>query len=138
MSCTLTTALLLGSGGHSGGLQGIVGLARKADGLTMTFEAIMARARALPRYLSTDRRRSQDARNDQGQDASPNRDIWVGQVLENQHNTSQEEALKRIASLPHILQGKVLDIRGQLAHGTYEVADRLNKSIDRSLESLTA
>ena len=60
------------------------------------------------------------------------------QVLENQHTTSQEEALKRIASLPHILQGKVLDIRGQLAHGTYEVADGLDKSIDRILESLTA
>ena len=98
----------------------------------------MARARALSRHLSTDRRRSQDAGNDQGQDASPNRDIWVEQVLENQHTTSQEEALKRIASLPHILQGKVLDIRRQIADGTYEVADRLDQSIDRILESLTA
>ena len=50
-----------------------------------------------------------------------------------------EEALKkRIASLPPIRQNKVLDIRRQIADGTYEVADRLVSSVDRVLESLTA
>jgi anti-sigma28 factor (negative regulator of flagellin synthesis) len=58
-------------------------------------------------------------------------------VLGNRNATSQEEALKRIASLPPNRQGKVLGIRRQIADGTYEVADRLGKVIDRVLESLT-
>jgi len=46
--------------------------------------------------------------------------------------------LKRIAFLPLIRQGKVLDIRRQITDGTYELADRLDKAIDRVLEALTA
>jgi anti-sigma28 factor (negative regulator of flagellin synthesis) len=98
----------------------------------------MASIRALLKHPPTDRRRSQDTRNDQGLDASPNGDARAEQVLENRHTTSQEETLKRIASLPHILQDRVLDLRQHIADGTYEVADRLDKSIDRILESLTA
>jgi anti-sigma28 factor (negative regulator of flagellin synthesis) len=59
-------------------------------------------------------------------------------VLDNRNATSQEEALKRISSLPPVRQGKVLDIRRQIAKGTYEVADRLDKAMNRVLESLTA
>lgn len=98
----------------------------------------MASKRALSRYPPTDRRRSQDVRNDQGRDASPKSDAWAEQVLANTHTASQEEALKRIASLPQILQDRVLDIRQQLTHGTYKVTDRLDRSIDRILEALTA
>ncbi len=94
----------------------------------------MARARALSRLPSADRRRSQDARNDQGCYASPHGAV---SILENWSTTSHEEALQRIASLPPIRQGKVLDIRRQIADGTYEVADRLDKAIDRVLEALT-
>jgi hypothetical protein len=50
---------------------------------------------------------------------------------------SQEEALKRIASLPTLRRGKVLDIRRQIADGTYEVGHRLDQAIDRLLELLT-
>jgi len=95
----------------------------------------MAQIQALLQLPSVDRRRSQDTRNDQGRDASSNGGVLV---LGNRNATSQEEALKRIASLPPNRQGKVLDIRRQIAKGTYEVADRLDKVIDRVLETLTA
>jgi hypothetical protein len=60
------------------------------------------------------------------------------QILGNGNTTSYEEALKRIGSLSPIRQSKVLHIRRQLAKGTYEVADRLNKAMDRILEAVTA
>ena len=59
-------------------------------------------------------------------------------ILENMKTTPPEEVLKRIASLPPSRRAKVLDIRLQLAEGTYEVTDRLNKAIDRVLEAITA
>jgi len=58
-------------------------------------------------------------------------------ILENMNTTPQEEALRRITSLPDIRRDKVLDIRRQLREGTYEVADRLDEAIDRVLEAIT-
>jgi len=87
----------------------------------------------------TDRRRSQNARNDQGRDTSPNGDVSLEQILENMNTTPQEEeVLKRITSLPDIRRCKVLDIRRQLTEETYEVADRLDRATDRVLEAITA
>jgi anti-sigma28 factor (negative regulator of flagellin synthesis) len=86
----------------------------------------------------TDRRKPQDARCDQGRDTSPDGDVLMEQILENLQTTPQEEVLKRIASLPPNRQGKVLDLRRQIAAGTYKVADRLNTAIDRVLEAMTA
>lgn len=94
----------------------------------------MVRIQALSGLPFADRRSSQDARNDQGREASPNGDVLI---LGDRNTTSQEEALRRIASLPPIRQGKVPDIRRRIANGTYEVADRLDKAIDRVLEALT-
>lgn len=93
----------------------------------------MARVRALSGLPSAGRRRSRDARYDQGCDASPHGAVLV---LGNRNTTFQEEALKRIASLPPIRQGKVLDIRRQIADGTYELAERLDRAINRVLEAL--
>jgi hypothetical protein len=59
------------------------------------------------------------------------------QILANMDTTPPEEVLKRITSLPDIRRGKVLDIRRQLTEGTYEVADRLDRAIDRVLEAIT-
>ncbi len=95
----------------------------------------MARVQALSRLPSADRRRARDARNDQGCYASPHGAV---SILGNRSTTFQEEALKRIASLSPIRQGKVLDIRRQIADGTYELADRLDQAIERVLEALTA
>jgi anti-sigma28 factor (negative regulator of flagellin synthesis) len=95
----------------------------------------MVRVQALLGLPSADHRRSSDARNDQGREASPNGDVLI---VGDKNTPSQEEALERIAFLPPIRQGKVLDIRRQIADGTYEVADRLDAVIDRVLEAITA
>jgi len=84
-----------------------------------------------------DLRRSQDARNDLGRDAPLNDDILMGRILGNMSTTPWEEVLKRITSLPDIRRDKVLDIRRQIADGAYEVADRLDRAIDRVLEAIT-
>ncbi len=97
----------------------------------------MARIAALTELPSAGLRRSQNARNGQERDAAPNGDVLAEQILGNGNTTSHEEALQRIASLPPIRQGKVLDIRRRLAKGTYEVADRLDRAMDRLLEALT-
>jgi len=97
----------------------------------------MARIAALMELRPTDRRRPQDARYDQGCDTSPKGDVVMEHILENMNTTPQEEALRRITSLPDIRRDKVLDIRRQLREGTYEVADRLDEAIDRVLEAIT-
>ena len=97
----------------------------------------MATIAAVTELQTTDRRRSQSAGNDQGRDTSRTGDALMERILRNMNTTPQEDVLKRITSLPPIRQGKVLDIRRQIADGTYEVADRLDKSIDRVLEAIT-
>jgi anti-sigma28 factor (negative regulator of flagellin synthesis) len=92
---------------------------------------------AITELQATDRRRSENVGIDQGRDTSPTGEVLMEQILENMNTTPQEEVLKRITSLPPIRQGKVLDIRRQIADGTYEVADRLDKSIDGVLEAIT-
>lgn len=97
----------------------------------------MARIAALMELSSADLRRSPDATNHPGRDTSPNGDVLMEQILESMNTTPREEVLKRIAFLPPIRRDKVLDIRRQITDGTYEVADRLDKTIDRVLEALT-
>jgi hypothetical protein len=81
-----------------------------------------------------DPRKPQDAKNAQGRDAAPMGDPLLEQILENMDMTPPEEVLQRIASLPDIRRGKVLDIRRRLREGTYEVAGRLDRAMDRVLE----
>ncbi len=97
----------------------------------------MATIAAVTELQPTDRRRSQSAGHDQGRDTSPTCDALLEHILENMNTTPQEEALRRITSLPDIRRDKVLDIRRQLTEGTYEVADRLDEAIDRVLEAIT-
>jgi len=85
-----------------------------------------------------DRRKRQDIRDDQRRDAAPNGDVLMERILERMNTTPQEEVLKRITSLPDIRRGKVLRIRRQVKDGTYQVADRLDETIDRVLEAITA
>ena len=98
----------------------------------------MARIAALMELQPTDLREFQDTRYDQGGDTSPNGDVLMEQILESMNTTPQEEVLKSIVFLSDIRRGKVLDIRRQLTEGTYEVADRLDKAIDRVLEAIIA
>jgi hypothetical protein len=94
----------------------------------------MATLVEIPELHSTDCRRSQEARNDPGRDTSPDGDVLMEQIVEDVSTTPQEEVLKKIASLPHTQQRKVLDIHRQLTEGTYRVPDRLDWAIDRVLE----
>ena len=50
----------------------------------------------------------------------------------------QEQLLKRIASLPEIRRGKVLNICRQIRQGDYSVENRLDRTIDRVLEMIIA
>jgi len=134
----LTAMLTLGPRGHWDGLQNTVGLSCEPDTWTINYEVIMARIAALMELPLTDRRKPLEAQNDQGRDASPNGDALMEQILGNTNTTPQEEVLKRIASLPRTRRDKVLDIRRQIAEGTYEVADRLDRAMDRVLETITA
>jgi anti-sigma28 factor (negative regulator of flagellin synthesis) len=138
MFCILTAALILGPRGHSDGLQSTVGLSCEPDIWTTSYEVLMARIATLMELPLTDRRKPLEAGNDQGRNASPNGDALTEQILGDTNTTPQEEVLKRIASLPRTRRDKVLDIRRQIAEGTYEVADRLDKAIDRVLETITA
>lgn len=85
-----------------------------------------------------DRRESRETSNDQGRDTPPDGNVLMEQILGNMNATPREEVLKRIAFLPDIRRGKVLDTRRQITKGTYEVASRLDKAIDRVLEAITA
>jgi hypothetical protein len=98
----------------------------------------MARTAALMELRPTDRRKPQDGRYDQGCDTSPDGDVLMEHILENMNATPPEEVLKRITSLPPNRQAKVVSVRRQLTRGTYEVAGRLDRVIDRVLEAITA
>ena len=98
----------------------------------------MARIAAVIELQLTDRRKPQDARNDQGRDTPPNGDVLMERTPWNMNTTPQEEVLKRITSLPGIRRAKVLDIRRQLTEGIYDMADRLDRATDRVLEAMTA
>ncbi len=97
----------------------------------------MARIAAVLELQPTDRRKSQDAGNNQRRDASPNDDGLMEQILENMRSTPWGEVLKRIASSPHIRRDKVLSIRRQITQGTYEIEDRLDGAIGGVLEAIT-
>jgi anti-sigma28 factor (negative regulator of flagellin synthesis) len=97
----------------------------------------MATSVEMPELQSADRCKSRDAGNSQGRDASPNDDALMEHILENMRSTPWEEVLKRIACLPHIRRGKVLNIRHQITEGTYEIEDRLDGAIDAVLEAIT-
>jgi anti-sigma28 factor (negative regulator of flagellin synthesis) len=97
----------------------------------------MARIAALVELHSVDRRRSCEARNGQGRNTAPDGDVLREQVCEDSSTTPQGKALKKIASLPRTRRDKVLDLRRQIAAGTYQVGGRLDKAMDRVLEALT-
>ncbi len=134
----LAGVLILGPRGHSDGLQITVDLNCEPDIWTTSYEVIMARIAALMERPLTDHLRLLEAGNDQGRDASPNGDALAEQILGKMDATPQEEVLKRITSLPPNRRDKVLDIRRQIADGTYQVAARLDTVIDRVLEAITA
>jgi anti-sigma28 factor (negative regulator of flagellin synthesis) len=47
-------------------------------------------------------------------------------------------ALRNIRSLPQVRKKKILEVRQQLAEGTYDIDKRLNAVLERLLEDLVA
>jgi anti-sigma28 factor (negative regulator of flagellin synthesis) len=97
----------------------------------------MARVTAVSKLQPANHRKFPDARHGQRHSASAHDKVLTGQICENVNTTPRERALKRIVPLAPIRQGKVRDIRRQIADGTYEMGDRLDRAIDRVLEALT-
>lgn len=91
-----------------------------------------------PKLQSNGCCKSQAARNNRLPEASPNDDAQMDRILENMHSRPWQQLVKKIATMPEIRRGKVLNIRRQLTEGTYEVACRLDRTIDRVLEAFTA
>ena len=137
MFCTCTGVLILSPEGHSDGLQDVGGLGREPGTWTIGKEVIMATIATATKLRCTDRRRSRNTRDDWGRHTPPNGGVLLGQTLENMNATPREKVSRRIASLPDTRQDKVLDIRRRIAEGTYEVAYRLDKAVDRVLEAIT-
>ena len=79
-----------------------------------------------------------DAANDLGEGPSPNDVVAMESILENIKSKPLEQVVKEVATVPEIRRGKVLNIRRQIAQGTYNVEDRLERATDRVLEDLSA
>ena len=87
---------------------------------------------------SINRCKSRLAPNNRGGGASSDSDILMKQILKDLRAMPQEQLLKRIASLPEIRRGKVLNICRQIRQGDYSVENRLDRTIDRVLEMIIA
>lgn len=72
-----------------------------------------------------------------GEDAAPDEDLTMEQILENINNTPIGQVLKKIASLPEIRKEKILRVRQQLTEGKYNLNERLDIALDKVLEDLT-
>jgi len=59
-------------------------------------------------------------------------------ILENIHTTPIGQVLRKIGELPEVRRGKVLSVRRRLDAGTYDLEDRLDATLDRVMEDLTA
>jgi len=68
----------------------------------------------------------------------PDEDLLMEQILENINTTPIGQVLKKIASLPEVRKGKILNIRRQLTEGKYNLNGRLDIALDKVLEDLTA
>ncbi|MFC1652896.1 flagellar biosynthesis anti-sigma factor FlgM [Planctomycetota bacterium] len=98
----------------------------------------MARIATLTKRQFTVRRKYQEARSHQGREASHNDDARMDRILGTMQSKPWEQVVKKIDSLPDIRRGKVLNIRSQIAKGTYPVEDRLDRAADRALEDIFA
>ena len=82
------------------------------------------------------------SQNEQGdsleENLAPDEDLIMEQILKNINTTPIGQVLKKIASLPEVRQGKVLDVRRQLTEGKYDLNERLDVALDKVLEDLTA
>ena len=92
----------------------------------------------MPEFSSTNRFECHDWSKDTDQsNFTIEQDMKIEKILENINTTPIGKVLKRIASLPEIRKGKVLNVREQLCSGKYELNERLDIALDKVLEDLT-
>jgi hypothetical protein len=91
-----------------------------------------------PELQSTGLCAPRDAASDLGGEPSPRDDVATEHILETLNTTPWGVVLTRIGSLLGIRRGKVLNIRRQIAQGTYNVEDRLERATDRVLQDVSA
>ena len=72
-----------------------------------------------------------------GRNLSTNEDLLMEEILDSISTTPLGQVLKKIASLPEVRRDKVLDIRGRLTKGQYDLNERLDIALDKVLEDLT-
>ncbi|MFC1766784.1 flagellar biosynthesis anti-sigma factor FlgM [Planctomycetota bacterium] len=96
----------------------------------------MARTATLTERQFTARRKYQEARSNQGCEASYHDDARTDPILGTMQSKPWEQVVKKIVSLFDIRRAKVLSIRRQITKGTYSVEDRLDKAADRALEDI--
>ena len=83
---------------------------------------------------SIGRRKSRAVRYNQGHEALPNDNTRMDRRLENLLSRPWMQVVKKIATVPAIRRGKVLNIRCQIVNGTYPVEEQLDRAVDRILE----
>ena len=83
---------------------------------------------------SIGRRKSRAVRYNQGHEALPNDNTRMDRRLENLLSRPWVQVVKKIATVPEIRRGKVLNIRCQILKGAYPVEERLARAADRVLE----
>ena len=98
----------------------------------------MARWVKMPELQSSDQFDSSDWQGDCSINRSGQEpDALMEDILENISATPIGRVLKRIASLPEVRKGKVLNLRRQITEGTYDAGDHLDAALDRVLEDFT-
>ena len=86
---------------------------------------------------SSGRCKSRQTRKNRGPEAASDGEVSLECILEKLVSTPQTKVLKRIASLPNIRRGKVLNIRRRIRKGAYSVEDRLERVTDQVLTAVT-
>lgn len=65
-------------------------------------------------------------------------DLVAEEILNNVNSTPLGQVLKRLAVMPEIRRGKVMNVRRKLTKGRYDLDEHLDTVLDRVLEDLTA
>lgn len=92
----------------------------------------------MPNFQSSEQFESSDGQEQVSPEMSQQEvDDLMESILENINSTPIGRVLKRIANLPEISRGKVLNVRRQITEGTYDVSDRLDDALDKVIEDIT-
>lgn len=63
-------------------------------------------------------------------------DVMMEEILQNINSTPIGQVIKKIASLPEVRQEKIIDVRGKLNNGCYDLNQRLDIALEKVLDDL--